>query len=142
MRSVGRLTLLVAALGAVDACAPPRVTHVTDPSSARRFEILDAKDTTFTFLTPGAPWVREGDAGVAVDPKRNDALVARFVVQKRVADTATALVTGQTTRVATTHVALLASPRSVLLREKAFWLGMLAGGTLGAGAALAARGSR
>jgi hypothetical protein len=124
------------------ACAPPRVTHVNDPSSARRFEILDTKDTTFSFLATGAGWVRAGDAGIAVDPRRDDALVARFVVQGRVADTVRALITGQTARVTTSHVALLSSPHSVLLRERAFWLGVVAGGALGAGAALAIHGAR
>jgi hypothetical protein len=60
-------------------------------------------------------------------------LVARFVVQGRLVDTATALITGQTSRVATTHIALLDAPRVRTLRQQTFWLGTLFGVLLGAG---------
>ena len=141
MRTAGRILSIVAAsCAALGACAPPRVTGIPDPAGARRFEIIDAGDSTFKFLASGAPWVRAGDVGVAVDPRRRDGLVARFVVQRRLADTATALITGQTSRVATTHVALLNAPRTRPLRQRTFWLGALAGALIG-GAAGAAVGS-
>lgn len=136
---------LRAAIGAVAvgtalaACAPPRVTGVRDPAGARRFEILDAADSTFKFVVTGTKWIRAGQAGIAVDPRRRDALVAQFVVQRRVADTATALITGQTARVAPQHVVLIDPPRTRLVRRRDFWMGVLTGGLLGAGAALTAR---
>jgi len=133
-----RLVYLIAAVGC--ACAPPHVTAVRDPAGARRFEIIDAGDSTFKFIVAGTPWVRGGDVGVAVDPRRRDALVARFVVQTRVADTATALITGQTARVTATHVALLDVPRRRPLTQRAFWWGVFTGGVLGAGTALVIRG--
>jgi len=133
MRSARRvLSATAVACAAFGACAPPRVTGVPDPAGARRFEIIDAGDSTFKFLASGAPWVRRGDVGVAVDPRRRDVLVARFVVQARLVDTATALITGQTSRVATTHVALLDAPRPRPLRQRTFWLGTLFGVLLGA----------
>lgn len=131
-------SLGVTAAAAV-ACAPPAVTRVQDPAGAHRFEILAVGDTTFTMLVSGAPWVRGGQIGLAVDPRRRDALVARFLVQGRQADTAVALVTGQTARVATTHIALLNVPPARVSRFEAFWLGVVAGGALGAAAAILAR---
>lgn len=134
-----------AALGAVavalatGACATPRVAGVRDPAGARRFEILAVGDSTFSFLAAGAPWVRAGIPGIAVDPRRRDALVARFAVTARVADTATALVTGQTAHVAGFHVALLEAPRPRMSRRQAFWLGVLTGGAFGAAAVTVAR---
>ena len=130
------LALGLAALGAA-ACAPPRVTSVRDPAGARRFEIIDVGDSSFRFLAAGTRWVRDGDVGVAVDPRRRDALVAQFVVQRRVADTATALITGQTARVATQHVALLDPPSYRTLRQRPFWWGVLAGVVAGVGVGLA-----
>jgi hypothetical protein len=76
-----------------------------DPSTAVRFEIVAVGDSTFAFLAPNATWLSVGSSGIAVDPRRRDILVARFRLIAMRADTGTALVTGQTTRLVTEHVA-------------------------------------
>jgi hypothetical protein len=110
-----------------------------DPAAARRFEILRVSDSTFDFVVQGAKWVRAGANGIAVDPRRRDALVARFVVQRLTGDTAVALVTGQTTSVSDAHVALLALPRPRAMRRPSFWAGFVGGGMLGAAIAIVTR---
>ena len=109
-----------------------------DPSTALRFEIVAVGDTTFDFLTPRAPWIRAGVRGNVVDPRRRDALVARFRVAGVRADTATAVVTGQTARVVVEHVVLLPRPAEpppppVVVREvrTRLWPSLLVGGAFG-----------
>lgn len=133
-----RIAAALASLLAV-ACVPKRVPHSPDPATARRFEIVSATDTTFRFVAPGVRWVRIGQSGIAVDPRRRDALVARYVVTGRSGDTATAIVTGQTTDVSPAHVALLDAPRPGMLRHRSFWLGFLSGGALAGATALVTR---
>lgn len=114
----------------------PRV----DPARAQRFEIVAVGDSTFSFLALRAPWVAAGKRGIAVDPRRRDALVARFEVLARRADTTMALVTGQTQRVTTDLVALLERPpvdtvvradTVRVVRRTSFWTGAAAGVVLG-----------
>jgi len=137
-RNLRLLALAAAGLAALgEGCAPIRVRGVPDPAGARRFEILDVRDSTFRFLLGGTRWVQVGADGITVDPQRRDALVARFVVRGRVADTATAVITGQTTRVTSTHVALLDPLPPRVSRRELFWLGALAGGVIGMAAGLA-----
>ena len=107
-----------------------------DPSTAVRFEIVAVGDSTFALLAPNASWLTAGTTGIAVDPRRRDILVARFRVIARQADTATALVTGQTTRLVTEHVALVARPPAppVVLRrieQRRFWAGAAVGAVFG-----------
>jgi hypothetical protein len=107
-----------------------------------RFEILRAADSTFTFLAPAAPWLAAGQRGIVVDPRRRDALIARFHTLTKRGDTVAALVTGQTTDLSTSHVVLLpyVPPRRPSgWRQRAFWIGLLTGGALGAGTAIVAR---
>ena len=66
---------------------------------AVRFEITAVSDTTLLFRAGTARWVHAGQTGTAVDPRRRDALVARFRVLTVRDGLATALVTGQTTSV-------------------------------------------
>jgi hypothetical protein len=139
MRALRMAVLAAAACLASAACAPRRVAGVSDPAGARRFEIIAAGDSTFKFIVAGTRWLRNGDVGVVVDPRRRDVLVARFLVQRRVADTASALITGQTARVTPLHVALLDPPRARLLGQRQFWWGLLTGGLVGAGAAITFR---
>ena len=122
---------------ATDSATRARRTPV-DVATAQRFEIVAIGDSTFVFLASRAPWLRTGVYGIAVDPRRRDVLVARFDVVDRRADSATALVTGQTQRVTTDHVALVTRPADTVsvtvvtpVRRTRFWEGVLAG--LGAG---------
>ena len=107
-----------------------------DPATAVRFEIVSVGDSTFAFLAPNAPWLTAGSSGIAVDPRRRDILVARFRVLTRQMDTATALVTGQTTRLVTEHVALVSRPPAppIVLRrieQRRFWAGAAVGAVFG-----------
>lgn len=114
-------------------------TPNTPDPQLRRFGVVAVEDTTFTILIGADRWVRRGTVGVAVDPKRRDALVARFRIVSRVGDSATALITGQTTRVSVTDVALMREPVPGTLRQRVFWGGLLLGLAAGAGAALLIR---
>ncbi|WP_284351822.1 hypothetical protein [Roseisolibacter agri] len=108
-----------------------------DPSTAVRFEIVAVGDSTFQLLAPDPSWLREGMMGIVVDPRRRDVLVARFSLLALRADTADALVTGQTMRVSTDHVALIARPPVVQtpivrrIERRRFWTGAIVGGALG-----------
>lgn len=97
-----------------------------------RFEITQVGDTTFRFPRGTATWVREGITGIVVDPRRRDVLVARIRLMAVDSGLATALVTGQTTRVSTDHVVVLSEPRRPWYRSVAFWGGTLIGLAVGA----------
>lgn len=97
-----------------------------------RFEITAVTDSTVSFRTAGSTWLRAGTLGVAVDPRRRDQLVARFRVLSVVDGVVTALITGQTTDVSIEHVATAVEPDTPWYRRKAFWVGLLLGGALGA----------
>ena len=73
-----------------------------------------------------------GTTGIAVDPRRRDALVARFRVIRIDSGLVTALVTGQTTVVATEHMAVLAEPPKPWYRGITFWAGTVFGVVIGA----------
>jgi hypothetical protein len=96
-----------------------------------RFEITQVFDTTFRFPRGTAGWVKEGLTGIAVDPRRRDVLVARFRVVAVDSGLVTALVTGQTTRVATEHVVVLREPSRPWWRGLTFWGGTALGVALG-----------
>jgi len=102
--------------------------------TAYRFEITTVGDSTLSFSTDKHEWVREGQKGIAVDPMRHDALVARFVVihvdpeHKR----ALGIVTGQTTRITTDHVALIARPGTKWYAQPTLWIGVVVGSVIGA----------
>jgi hypothetical protein len=135
---------LAAACGSVNkprpATAPrPARASVRLGDAQYRFEILRARDTTFTFIVRAAEWVRPGQRGIVVDPRRHDTLVARFSTLARRGDSVTALVTGQTADVTPEHVALLSRPQVGTLRQRSFWLGLLAGAVAGGAAGAAVR---
>ena len=102
----------------------------------RRFEIVRVGDSTVSVLAPRVRWMRRGAYGIAVDPRQRDVLVARLMVVSRSADTAVALVTGQTTRMSTDYVAIFRPPGTPLLRQRLFWGGVAAGAAAGAGLVL------
>jgi DNA mismatch repair protein MutH len=86
-----------------------------------------------TFPVGRERWLKPGMSGIAVDPKKRDDLVARFRVVRIDASTGvTAVVTGQTTKLTTEHVAVLEEPVPRWYRRKAFWGGLLLGAALGA----------
>jgi hypothetical protein len=97
-----------------------------------RCPISSVGDTTLAFKTGSAKWIKSGQTGSAVDPRRRDALVARFRIVSVSAGDVTAVITGQTTAVSTDHVALLAEPPRSWVRSKPFWLGLVLGAALGA----------
>ena len=123
---LARLTLvLVLALGSSAAPADAQFRGV-------RFEITQVSDTTFRFSRGNAGWVRVGASGNAVDPRRRDALVARFRVARVDSGLVTAVITGQTTRVATEHIAVLAEPPKPWYKGITFWAGTVFGVVIGA----------
>lgn len=117
-----RVLLVIAFLLAAVA---PSMLRAQD--SAVRFEITTVGDSTFTFAAAQAPWVARGQQGIAVDPRRRDGLVARFVVLGVDAGTANALILGQSQKVTTDHVVLLRPPRERWYASRAFWSGALGG---------------
>lgn len=97
-----------------------------------RFAVDSVVDSTFRFTLGGQRWVLPGQRGIAVDPRRRDALIARFRVLRVVSDTATALVTGQTARISTDLAALIERPQAPFYRNALFWAGTIMGATIGA----------
>lgn len=104
---------------------------VAAQESAYRFRIARSGDSTFTLSVARDDWVHPGMTGIAVDPAHRDALVARFRIMRVERDSAVALITGQTTRVTTDHVALLERPRTPWYRQATFWLGGVLGALVG-----------
>jgi len=100
-------------------------------SRAVRFEITAIGDSTIEFRTGLARWIRPGQLGVAVDPRRRDALIARFRVESVREGSASAVITGQTTALTADHVAVLDEPRRSAYASPAFWIGIVVGGALG-----------
>lgn len=97
-----------------------------------RFEITQVGDTTFRFSRGNAGWVRPGATGIAVDPRRRDILVAEFRVARVDSGLVTAVITGQTTRVATEHIAVMAEPPKPWWKGITFWAGTVFGVVIGA----------
>ena len=120
-----RIALLCAALASPAVPAAAQATAV-------RFPIARIGDSTFTFVVEGRTWVSPGRSGIAVDPLRRDALVARFRVLTVDRGVATALVTGATTPLTADDMALLDQPRTAFFKQKTFWIGALAGVAIGA----------
>lgn len=109
---------------------------VTETASAQfrgvRFEITQVGDSTFRFPRGTASWVKVGTTGIAVDPRRRDVLVARFRVARVDSGLVTAVITGQTTPIATEHIAVLAEPPKPWWKGITFWAGTVFGVVLGA----------
>ncbi len=130
-RILSVLAILIAAL-----CLTP--SHAEAQSIAARFQISAVKDTTIEFAIGDARWIKVGLQGRAVDPARNDEMIAQFRVLQITGTTAEAVITGQTRRVIDAHVAVLQQPSRPFWRQATFWIGSLAGVIVGAvaGAAL------
>ena len=117
------IALCTVSLGMVRPAAAQRAAY--------RFEIVNATDSTITIPTDSAGWVRRGTRGIAVDPRDHDSMVARFQVVRVDSGQATALITGQTTRVTTDHVALIERPTVPWYKQGLFWIGAVVGGLIG-----------
>jgi hypothetical protein len=104
------------------------------PRDAARFAIEPLTDSTFAFTPDEAKWVTPGMTGIAVDPGRGDALVAKVRVVSVDSLQANAFVTGQTTRIASGQVLLLVPPKRSWWKERIFWLGALGGAALSSAA--------
>ena len=128
---IARLSRLAGILALALACAPSRA-HAQE--TAYRFEITTVGDSTVQLSTERHEWVREGQKGIAVDPMRHDALVARFTILHvdAVHKRALAIVTGQTTRLTTQHVALIARPGRKWYAQPTLWIGTAVGMVIGA----------
>jgi hypothetical protein len=135
LATVGLLGALAACAGQPGPLAPAPRAPTVPPA---RFEIVAVGDTTFAFAAGSNRWLRPGATGIAVDPKRRDGLVARYRVLEVRDGLATALITGQTTRVTPDHMVLAVRPPVPLLRQRAFWLGTFAGGLVAGVAASSA----
>ena len=124
-RRVGRLTagLVAAALLAL----APRPAGAQVLERTVRLAIIEVGDSTFSFDAGNLRWVKPGERGMAVDPKRRDALVARFSVLEVDAGKATALITGETTRLTPDHVVVLEVPIRPWYRSTLFWSGAVLG---------------
>lgn len=96
-----------------------------------RFPIVAVGDSTLQFKVGEARWVRRGQTGTAVDPRKRDELVARFRIMGVNDGAAVALVTGQTTALSTEHVATLEEPKRPWFRAKTFWSGLVLGAAMG-----------
>lgn len=112
-------------------CAIAVARPLDAQQGATRFEIAQVGDSTFSFAIGPNDWIKRGRRGIAVDPRRRDALIARFEVLDVREGRATALVTGQTTRITTDHVALLERPPAHWYAQPAFWVGAAVGGAAG-----------
>lgn len=100
-------------------------------TSYARFDVTSIQDTTFTFTVPHGSWVKKGLHGLAVDPTHGDELIAQFRVAGIEQGTATALITAQTGRLTSAHVALLAQPNTPFYLRAWFWVGLVGGGVIG-----------
>lgn len=125
-----RVPFVALVLAGLTAVLPSRALEAQEASV--RFEVIEAGDTTFAFPVGRHGWVIAGREGIVVDPTRRDVLVARFRVVRVGDGRAEALITGQTTRVTTDHIALLDAPVPRWWERRYFWLGAAAGGVLGA----------
>jgi hypothetical protein len=124
-----RQLLLVAAGGLLAACtsrspkAPAAELSARLPRDASRFSLVALSDSTVSFRPEEARWIVPSLRGIAVDPVQGDVLVARVVVTHMHGDSAIAMVTGQTTRVATGQVLLFVPPARRSWQQRAFWHG-------------------
>ena len=122
------MRLLLAVLALLASFTAPVRAQVT----GTRFDILQVTDTTISFRKGAAAWIRPGLVGIVVDPRQKDALVARIRILDVARDTVAALITGQTTRLGTQHVAILDEPRPRFPRTLVFWSGLVIGFLAGA----------
>lgn len=112
---------------AVLACAAVPAAAQTEA----RFNVTSVGDSTLNFSVRSNDWVSKGRKGIVVDPRRQDVLIARIEILSVNGGTATALITGQTTPVQTTHVAVLERPPQRFYSRSEFWIGLVLGAAAG-----------
>ena len=112
--------------------AAPAAARAQASERTVRLTIIGVSDSTFSFDASNLRWIKAGERGMAVDPKRRDALVARFDVLHVENGRATALITGATTDLTTDHVVVMEVPVKPWYRSSLFWAGTMAGALLGA----------
>jgi hypothetical protein len=95
-----------------------------------RFDIDSIGDSTVTFSVGNARWVRAGQTGLAVEPRRHDELIARLRILQVSSGRATALITGQTSRVTDGQVALIHRPAPPFYTVGLFWIGAAVGAAI------------
>jgi hypothetical protein len=125
-RRLLRCVVFVFSLLTLSAAAAPGQVRGT------RFEIMAVGDSTVSFAIGTAKWVHKGLEGITVDPRRRDALVSQFRIIQIDTGVATGLITGQTTRLTTDHVAILDEPQKRFFKTLGFWGGVVVGFVLGA----------
>ena len=131
--AAARLLRAAGVLGAaLMLAAAPRAARAQASDRTVRLTIMEVGDSTFSFNAANLRWVKAGARGIAVDPQRRDALVARFDVLHVENGRATALITGATTVVTTDHVAVMEVPIRPWYHSTLFWAGAMAGTLVGA----------
>lgn len=95
-----------------------------------RFDIDSVGDSTVTFAVGNARWVRAGQTGLAVEPRRHDELIARLKVLQVSKGTGIAVITGQTSRVETGQVVLIRRPAPPFYAVGLFWIGTAIGAAI------------
>lgn len=110
----------------------PRAAAAQTSERTVRLAIMEVSDSTFSFDASNLRWIKPGERGMAVDPKRRDALVARFDVLRVQNGRATALITGATTDLTTDHVVVMEVPVRPWYRSTLFWGGAALGTLMGA----------
>ncbi len=108
--------------------AAPAAAHAQVGSA--RFDIDSIGDSTVTFAVGNARWVHAGQTGLAVEPRRHDELIARLRVITVSNGSATAVITGQTSRVSEGQVALIRRPAPPFYTVGLFWIGAAVGAVI------------
>ncbi|HZS60429.1 MAG TPA: hypothetical protein VFA43_14245 [Gemmatimonadaceae bacterium] len=108
--------------------AAPAVAHAQVGSA--RFDIDSIGDSTVTFAVGNARWVHAGQTGLAVEPRRHDELIARLRIITVSNGSATAVITGQTSRVSEGQVALIRRPAPPFYTVGLFWIGAAVGAVI------------
>jgi hypothetical protein len=108
--------------------AVPAIAHAQLGSA--RFDIDSIGDSTVTFAIGNTRWVHAGQTGLAVEPRRHDELIARLRIIRVANGSATAVITGQTSRVSEGQVALIRRPAPPFYTVGLFWIGAAVGAAI------------
>ena len=127
----GYAAAIVGALLVLLLSMAPRAAQAQVSERTVRLTITEVGDSTFSFDAANLRWIKPGARGMAVDPKRRDALVARFAVLRVANGRATAVITGETTELSPEHVVVMEAPIRPWYRSSLFWGGATFGMLLG-----------